>query len=143
MAGGRPTDYCTEIADKICEGLENGLSLRKVCAQPYMPDKRVVLRWVAKHEEFCHQYVRAREVGVEYRFDELEELAATATPESVSVVKLQIDTRKWALSKQMPKKYGDKIQQEHSSPDGSMSPKGRSLADFYADLDVQAKPDPS
>lgn len=119
---GRPTDYSQETADKICEGLETGLSLRKVCESPDMPDKATVLRWVAKHPEFRDQYAQAREIGVEVRFDELEELAATATPESVSVVKLQIDTRKWALSKQMPKKYGDKIQTDHTSSDGSMTP---------------------
>ena len=122
MPAGRPTDYCQEMADAICEGLESGLSLRKVCADPAMPDKSTVLRWVARNVEFRNQYAHAREIGAEVRFDELEELAATATPESVSVVKLQIDTRKWALSKQMPKKYGDKIQTDHTSSDGSMTP---------------------
>lgn len=122
MPAGRPTDYCQEVADAICEGLESGLSLRKVCEPADMPDKTTVLRWVAKHPEFRTQYAQAREVGVEVRFDELEELAATATPESVSVVKLQIDTRKWALSKQMPKKYGDRIHTDHTSSDGSMTP---------------------
>ena len=37
---------------------------------------------------------------------------------SVGHAKLRVDTRKWALSKMCPKKYGDKIQQEVSGPDG-------------------------
>jgi hypothetical protein len=46
-------------------------------------------------------------------FDAIEELAASATPETVAVVKLQVDTRKWALAKKLPKKYGDRITQNH------------------------------
>jgi hypothetical protein len=32
--------------------------------------------------------------------------------------------------------YSDKVQQDHTSSDGSMSPKGASLDDFYNDSDV-------
>tara|TARA_Y100000310_G_scaffold338542_3_gene428476 strand:- start:20 stop:442 length:423 start_codon:yes stop_codon:yes gene_type:complete len=118
MPAGRPSDYCEETARKVCEGLESGLSLRKVCEAPDMPSKTSVFRWLSQHEEFRDQYARAREIGAEVRFDELEELAATATPESVSVVKLQVDTRKWALSKMQPRKYGDKVTQEITGEGG-------------------------
>ncbi len=33
-------------------------------------------------------------------------------------IKLQVDTRKWLLSKVMPKVYGDKVTQEHTGADG-------------------------
>lgn len=32
--------------------------------------------------------------------------------------RVQIDTRKWIMSKLMPKKFGDKIQAEHTGQDG-------------------------
>jgi hypothetical protein len=32
--------------------------------------------------------------------------------------RLQIDTRKWVLSKMLPKVYGDKVTQEHTGADG-------------------------
>jgi hypothetical protein len=32
--------------------------------------------------------------------------------------RLRVDARKWLLAKMLPKKYGDKIQQEVSGPDG-------------------------
>jgi hypothetical protein len=34
------------------------------------------------------------------------------------VARLQVDTRKWLLSKLIPKKYGDKVEQFISGPDG-------------------------
>lgn len=33
-------------------------------------------------------------------------------------IRLQIDTKKWLLSKMLPKVYGDKVQQEHVGKDG-------------------------
>jgi hypothetical protein len=36
--------------------------------------------------------------------------------------KLRVDARKWVVSKMNPKKYGDKVEIDHSSKDGSMSP---------------------
>ena len=120
---GRPTDYSQGIAVKFCERVADGESVRSICADPDMPARSTIFKWIGAHPEFTDQYARAREIGAEVKFDELEELAATATPECVSVVKLQVDTRKWALSKMLPKKYGDKVQTDHTSSDGSMTPK--------------------
>lgn len=121
---GRPTDYTPELAIAFCERVAEGESVRSICADPDMPARSSIFKWIGMYPEFTDQYTRAREIGAEVKFDELEELAATATPDCVSVVKLQVDTRKWALSKMMPKKYGDKVQQEidHRSSDGSMKP---------------------
>lgn len=119
MAGGRPTDYSPELAEIICERLVSGESLRAIARDPGMPDKTTMLRWLNKHEEFRTHYAQARDLQAEGDFDDMEELAATATPETVQIVKLQIDTRKWVLSRKAPKKYGDKISQEISGPNGS------------------------
>lgn len=105
----RPTDYNQQLAQEICERLVNGESLRAIARDPAMPDKVTLLRWLTKHDEFRTQYVHARDLQAEGDFDEIEELAATATPESVQVVKLQVDTRKWVLARKAPKKYGDRV----------------------------------
>ena len=44
---------------------------------------------------------------------------------AVAKARLRIDTRKWALSRMNPKKYGEKVSQEidHKSSDGTMTPK--------------------
>lgn len=106
---GVPTKFNTEIADEICFQIIDGKSLRKICEMDGMPDLRNLMRWVERHEDFRQQYVHARATQAEIKFDDLKDLARTATPEDVQCVKLQIDVAKWELSKTLPKKYGDKI----------------------------------
>ena len=98
-----------------------------------MPSKQAVLRWLARNEKFRAQYVRAKEEGAEAIAEELfdiaddgsndwmEKLDKDGEPigwqlngEHVQRSKLRIDTRKWYLSKILPKKYGDRIQHDQS-----------------------------
>lgn len=80
------------------------------------------MKWRGEHDSFSDKYARAYEMGADKDFEEMEELAATATPDTVQMVKLQIDTRKWCLARRSPKKYGERQQLDHRSPDGSMTP---------------------
>ncbi|MFK71330.1 DNA packaging protein [Salmonella enterica] len=128
---GRPSDYTEELAEIICLRLAEGESLRSVCRDDGMPSKQAVLRWLARNESFRAQYVRAKEEGAEAIAEELFDIADDGTNdwmekldkdgeaigyqlngEHVQRSKLRIDTRKWYLSKIMPKKYGDRIQYE-------------------------------
>ena len=115
-------------ADLICIGLEEGLSLRKA-AESVGESARTVLNWTKANPEFLTQYTRAREIGylqladaILNISDEIEieakydgdgvrlELNATAVARN----RLRVDTRKWMLSKMLPKIYGDKIELDHS-----------------------------
>ena len=46
---GRSFGYSTEIAETICDRLVNGESLRTICADPAMPAKATVCRWLARN----------------------------------------------------------------------------------------------
>ena len=48
----------------------------------------------------------------------LEKSLATLSPDVVALRRLQIDTKKWVLSKMLPKVYGDKVVQEHTGAGG-------------------------
>jgi Patatin-like phospholipase len=61
---------------------------------------------------FAEMYARARELRAHLKFDELPELAQTATGENYNAVRLQVDTWKWVLSKMLPRVYGDKLTTE-------------------------------
>jgi len=130
---GRPSDYTEELAEIICLRLAEGESLRSVCRDEGMPSKQAVLRWLARNESFRAQYVRAKEEGAEAIAEELFDIADDGSNdwmekldkegnavgyqvngEHVQRSKLRIDTRKWYLSKIMPKKYGDRIQHEQN-----------------------------
>ena len=111
-------------ADLICIGLEEGLSLRKA-AESVGESARTVLNWTKANPEFLTQYTRAREIGylqladailnisdeieIEAKYDGDDvrlELSATAVARN----RLRVDTRKWMLSKMLPKIYGDKLE---------------------------------
>lgn len=130
---GRPTDYTKDMADKICEKIANGRSLRSICAEDGVPPMKTIYRWLEANEEFRHQYARAREKQADYFVEEIIEIADSAVAESaaVSKAKLQIDARKWAASKIAPKKYGDKTELDVKSSDGSMRPSVRLDAEEF------------
>jgi hypothetical protein len=114
MAG--VTTYNQKTADAICERLANGESLRSVCRDPKMPDKRTVLRWLISNESFRTHYAESKDMGIEERFESMEEdvRAESDTPRA----RLIWDMRRWELSKLAPKKYGEKIQTELTGADG-------------------------
>ncbi|WP_205548622.1 hypothetical protein [Pseudomonas carnis] len=137
MPAGRPSDYTPEIAEAICLRLSEGESLRSVCSDDVMPAKVTVLRWIARHDEFRNQYAQAKQSGAEAIAEEMFDIADDGTNdwmekldkegnasgyqlngEHVQRSKLRIDTRKWYLSKIMPKKYGDKLDLTHGGADG-------------------------
>ena len=74
------------------------------------------MAWLSEKDEFSEQYRKATEQREDFHFEEMMEIADKVLPESAEVAKakLQIDTRKWVLSRMNPKKYGDKQQMEHS-----------------------------
>jgi hypothetical protein len=110
---GRPSSYSGELCAEICARLSEGESLRSICRDSAMPHMVTVLRWVGsdEHVDFRNQYVEARAAGLEHKADEILEIADAEIPagDSTAVAKqrLQIDARKWVLSKLAPKKYGD------------------------------------
>jgi hypothetical protein len=126
----RPTDYSQEIADKICEAIADGKSLRSICLADDMPNKATVFRWLNLHQEFSDQYARARDEQAETLADDIVSIVdGAANPlmvdgvpmmndgkpvmvtdaASVAHARLKMDARKWVASKLKPKKYGDKL----------------------------------
>lgn len=108
--------YTTEVGDAICERIASGESLRSVCRDKAMPNKSTVLRWLVSEQAFRAQYEVSKDVGIDERFEEIDELVAkeSDTPRA----RLIWDMRRWELSKLAPKKYGDKITQEHTGEGG-------------------------
>lgn len=105
---GRPTDYTPELGDLICARLAAGESLKKITDGDDMPGRTTVYRWLREHEAFRNNYTRAAEDRAEHIFDDMFEIADTGNPDDVQRARLRVDTRKWALSKMIPKKYGEK-----------------------------------
>ena len=109
--------FTPEQADRICQMIAGeGLTLRQVAEREGISDSLII--WNKNHdEEFAKQYVRAMETRTEKDFEGLEELAFEEPERGIYGVdsawvnwkRLQVDTRKWILSKRVPKTYGDKL----------------------------------
>jgi hypothetical protein len=110
-----------ELGAQICELLEDGLPLIKI-AQIVGLGEPAIRRWAREDGEFGAKYALARNIYNEVQAEEIITLADAARaddPTLVGAYRLAIDTRKWVLSKVLPKKYGDKLINEHTGPDGS------------------------
>lgn len=136
VAGG--VEYTPELAESICQQLAEGKSLREVCKGDDMPSEAAVRKWALKdYQGFGAQYTRAREVGYYSMMDEIIEISDDGSNdwmmrngegeagwsingEHVQRSRLRIDTRKWLLSKVLPKVCGDKL--DLSNSDKTLAP---------------------
>jgi len=121
---GRPSVYTDEIAATICERLAAGESLRAICRDPGLPVAATVLTWAKTNPTFSEQYGSARQIGYQHLADDLLEIADDTVNDSlanedgsprqngewIARSRLRVDTRKWLLSKMLPKLYGDKLE---------------------------------
>lgn len=130
---GRPSKFSQDLAENICEQIANGKSLRAICAEDDMPSTTTVFKWLNENQEFSDQYARARDRQADHYFEEIVEIADSVEADSAAVAKarLQVDARKWTLSKLAPKKYGEKTELDVKSSDGSMTPTVRLDSEEY------------
>lgn len=121
---GRPTKYSDKLADRICQKIAEGYSVRSICKEKDMVSMQTLFRWLRENDKFREQYVRACEERSYAQAEEIIDIADNATndymeklegdgyifnSENVQRSRLRIDTRKWLMSKMNPKVYGDKL----------------------------------
>lgn len=131
---GPPSLYSEALAEAICDRLADGESLNTICRSQGMPSERTVRTWARTPEHpFSPKYARAREIGYFKLADELleiaddgsndwmrrtgkdgEDLGWAVNGEHIARSRLRVDTRKWLLSKCLPKIFGDRITAEHT-----------------------------
>ena len=130
---GRPTILNEEMATKICERLAGGESLRSVCRSNDMPAVSSVTLWVVTDRNgFSAQYREAREaagfahadkiINVIERLDSLE-TAHESDRVDPQTAKVMIDGLKWAAERMAPKSHAARQDLNHTSSDGTMTPK--------------------
>lgn len=115
---GRPSSYTQETADIICERLMDGESMVDICRDEAMPSRSSVLRWMEANPEFEARCARAREMQADLMDDMILRVANACTPETAQADKVKISAYQWRASKLQPKKYGDKVTNEHTGKDG-------------------------
>ncbi len=128
---GRPSDYSPALEILICERIAAGESLSSICRDDNMPSRETVYSWKAANQAFSDRYARAVEDRAEKLAEEILDIADEKTgdyelkngvmafnSENVARSRLKVDSRKWIASKLFPRKYGDKVQNEVTGPEG-------------------------
>jgi hypothetical protein len=107
--GGQIKVYSSELAAEICRRVANGETLREICRSPGMPPESTV-RWWHLHdfEGFAALYAHARQSQAEAWADELVAISEERDSEP-NDRRVRIDTKRWLMSKLVPKKFGDRI----------------------------------
>lgn len=117
------TDDLREKINIICERIAHGESLRSILKDKIPFSKSTFFDIVNDNKDIADQYARAMTERHDHLFEEIliiadsQENDISLLPDGTEVInhnaiqrnRLQIDARKWALSKMNPKKYGDKI----------------------------------
>jgi hypothetical protein len=118
---GRPSDFTDVIAQRICDGVSEGKSLREICEADDMPGRSTVFRWLEANSIFRDQYARAKAFLADMDADDIVDIADGKVPVAADGEdvegpakdpardRLRVDARKWRASKLAPKKYGDKL----------------------------------
>ena len=111
---GRPTDYTQAVADRICEQIAQGYSLRGIVSfDPHVPGRATVHRWLRERPEFRDQYAQAQERRADAYFDMALEVACYES--DVQRARLIVDTLKWSAGRLSPKRYGRHVPSEGDS----------------------------
>lgn len=109
---------------KTLKGIEDGTPLRQLLGTPGNISKRKFYELLNVDENYRARYAHAKEIAAELLFDEMLEIAKNPLTETITTIgdsysittkdnvqrsRLMIDAIKWRLAKELPKKYGDKL----------------------------------
>lgn len=134
---GRKSTFNQKAADEIVRRLSEGEPLAVICRDEHMPGVQTVYDWRDVHAEFAVAIARARDEGFDaianhcleiadrtdrdwepLRDDDGNVIGVKVDGEHIQRAKLMVDTRLKLLAKWDPKRYGDKVTNEHTGPDG-------------------------
>lgn len=128
MGKGRKTK---KILNEIVEWISEGKTLREFCRRNSL-SPTTVYSWINKDDDFCERIARARDIGADVIAEEILEIIDDASNdymvrdlgegievevldrEHIQRSKLRAEMRLKLLAKWNPKKYGDKLDLNHS-----------------------------
>jgi hypothetical protein len=114
-----------ELFDEICERMVDGESVRTICKDDHMPAISTLMKILNQNPDRSAQYARALQMRADAMFEEIMDISDDGSNdymlrnaddptsivlngEHVQRSKLRVDSRKWALGRMNPKKYGEK-----------------------------------
>jgi hypothetical protein len=128
----RTGTYTPEIAEQILQMMADGMSSPKIARELKISESTIYAWIIDDYEGFGQKYARAKHIVALRWADEISDIAdhkrddyvmneegkMVLDMEAVARSRLRIDTRKWLLSKVLPKVYGERIITEITGKDG-------------------------
>jgi hypothetical protein len=108
----------TFITD-LCDWMADGKSVRAYCrANPhYKPS--TICTWLNEYPDFAEHYTRAINMRADAKFDKIDDVIDEMRVKTIDpqMARVEIDAIKWQAGRMNPKKYGDKLNLDHTSKD--------------------------
>lgn len=105
------------IVRAVLDGMIAGESASEMCRRHQTP-LSTFFTWVNENQSYSDDYARAREARADAAFEEIDQISGDAVlaenAVQVAGLRLKADNLKWKLARMAPKKYGEKLQTEHS-----------------------------
>lgn len=124
MKAASANNYCPEVADYIIERMLAGETIRNICRDKSMPHLSKFLYWVQQNPTLRERYSLAKDLLAEVWAHEILPLSDKVrmgvtttvkadgsieytTSDMVARTRMQVEARKFLLSKALPKEYGN------------------------------------
>src|SRR2546423_2798011 len=126
----RPNGYSDKLAERVLAAVTDGATLSAAAASCGVP-RQTVRTWLGTHPDFAASFEAAKAVRIEVlaeqieaRANEAQQIAGDAAKNggnpnaAVAALRVELESKRWLLSKLAPRQYGDKLTQEISGPGG-------------------------
>lgn len=114
---GQPTIYSPDLMNTICERIAAGETLLQVCQDPEMPGRRTIYEWKKLYPEVNQMLDAAYEEWAETMDDANEDIlrgGIMSTGDKLRDIEL-VKHNRWRMSRRNRKKFGEKVDVNHTS----------------------------
>lgn len=122
----RPVRFTPELGERVCAKIAVGLSVKKIGKLSGFPAEGTIFRWLATQDPepkqgeegqvrpfdaFREQYMRAREIRADARFESLDNIMDDLRKGVIDAqqARVMMDAIKWQTGKEKAKVYGDAV----------------------------------
>src|SRR5947207_11944667 len=127
----RPSGYNAKRAERVLTAVADGATLSAAAASCKVP-RQTVRTWLGAHPAFAASFEAAKAVRIEVlaeqieaRANEAQQIAEAAAKNggnpnaAVAALRVELESKRWLLSKLAPRTYGDRNQVELTGRDGA------------------------
>jgi hypothetical protein len=113
--------YDQAVFEDILESISNGMLMAQIHVMPGMPSRTEFQAWIDADPILEERFYKAKMMQADVLAEQIIVIADNPNntdPGFNFWSKLRIDARKWTAGKLRPQRWGDRVINEHSGPNG-------------------------